>query len=237
MPYTRTDHERILQVLADRRQAVDTAAVALAEGLDDAAEAAIDTAYAARRQTTDLYPAVVVNDEDRLTFSEVYPDLYHVDLLLIVTFQWPDSSPTGMSDIKELVDAFAATLADLRRLRARTWATDVEREDALRAFDELIDKTDELRTALANLPSGSRLDPRRHNWLGQDYKATFLNGVGEGGTLGTMYTFLFSLDHALERARWLLAHGKRPGAARRLGEFSRAHGGFVDWMAQNTPAT
>ena len=237
LTYARTDYQRILEVLGRRQQAVDAAAAALAEGLVEPAAAAIDEACAGRRQTSDLYPDVIVNDEDRLAFSEVYPDLYDVDLLLIVTFQWPDSSPTGMSDIKELVDAFAESLANLRQLRARPWAAGGERQEALAAVEGLIEKTEELRAALDHLPPGSRIDPRKHNWLGQDYKARFLNGVDERGTLGTMYTFLFSIDHALERARWSLAHGKKPGAARRLGEFSRAHAGFVDWMRQDEPAT
>jgi hypothetical protein len=230
----------------DRAEAAITA---LAAGETDQASDAVEQARAQKEVTLASFPALVVNDTATLAFAEIYPDLYHVDLLIMISFQWPDTSPTEITQMKELVDDLADNLARLRRWRAQPWADGAAADGtnahgtrpglagALTGLDSLIDRTDQLRADLDALTPGTRLDPRLYTWMGQDFKETFLNGVGETDLLGTMYTFLFPLDHALHRARWSLANRKLAGASRRLVEARRVNGLFLDWFREHEPTS
>lgn len=234
MSYTKADHERIVTALHQVNAAVDAAVAAVAAGQVDAAMQGIERASSARSAATTSFPGIVVNESASLRFEDVYPDFYDIDVLIIIGLQWPDTAPSSITEMKEVIDGFTEKLANLRQLRAQPWAP---REDqALIGLDQLIAKSEQLQEALEQLPPGGRLDPRKFDWLGHAIKAQFLNGVGEAELVGEMYSLLFSLNHALDRSRWSVEHHKLPGASRRLVEAQRVTGLLINWLRDHQPA-
>jgi len=232
LTYSRTDYEQIVTALHQVNEAIDEAIAAVAAGDPGAAGRAINRARDEKQGAVRAFPTINVNDTTHLTFEEVYADFYGVDLLIIVALQWPDTAPTAMTQMKELTDGLSEKVADLRRLRAQPWAAEGG-DVAVAGLDNLIEKTDELRGALEELPARARLDPRRFPWLGHEFKAQFLNGFGDVAELGAMYLNLFSLDHAIDRAQWSVVNAKLPGANRRLVEAKRVAHLLLDWLAEH----
>jgi hypothetical protein len=231
--YTRTDHERIVAALGQVGAALDDAVAAVTAGDAGAAGRDVERARGDTERAIASFPAITMNESTSLSFDEVYRIFYEVDILIIIALQWPDTAPTAITEMKELLDGFTEQLAKLRQLRAQPWAPGDD--DSLAGLDELIAKTDELRGAMEALPPRTRLDPRRFEWLGQVFKARFLNGRGSAEDLGTMYGFLFSLSHATARAQWSVDNRKMPGATRRLAEAKRVHQLLLDWLGEHQP--
>jgi hypothetical protein len=231
--YNRTDHERIVAALGQVGAALDDAVAAVTAGDAEAADRDVERARVETEEAIASFPAITMNESTSLPFAEIYRIFYEVDILIIIALQWPDTAPTAITEMKELLDGFAEQLANLRQLRAQPWSPDDD--DSLAGLDELIAKTDELQSAMEALPPRTRLDPRRFEWLGQVFKARFLNGRGCAEDLGTMYGFLFSLSHATARAQWSIAHRKMPGASRRLAEAKRVHELLLGWLGEHQP--
>jgi hypothetical protein len=231
--YTRTDHERIVAALGQVGAALDDAVAAVAAGDAEAAGREVERARGETEGAIASFPAITMNESTSLPFEQIYRTFYEVDILIIIALQWPDTAPTAITEMKELLDGFTEQLADLRQLRAQPWSSDDD--DSLAGLDELIAKTDELQSAMQDLPPRTRLDPRRFEWLGQVFKARFLNGRGSAADLGTMYGFLFSLSHATARAQWSVVNRKMPGASRRLAEAKRVHQLLLDWLGEHQP--
>ena len=233
MSYTRTDHERIVVALGQVGVALDAAVAAVTAGDAETAGRDVERARDETEGAIASFPAITMNESTSLPFGEIYRIFYQVDILIIIALQWPDTAPTAITEMTELLDGFTEQLADLRQLRAQPWSSDDD--DSLAGLDELIAKTDELRSAMESLPPRTRLDPRRFEWLGQVFKARFLNGRGSAEDLGTMYGYLFSLSHATARAQWSIVNRKMPGASRRLAEAKRVHQLLLDWLGEHQP--
>jgi hypothetical protein len=232
--YTRTDHDRIVAALGQVSAALDDAVTAVAAGDAEAAGREVERARADTDGAITSFPAITLNESTSLPFEKIYRIFYEVDILIIIALQWPDTAPTAITEMKELLDGFTEQLANLRQLRAQPWSPQDD-DDALAGLDELIAKTEELQGAMDALPARTRLDPRRFDWLGQVFKARFLNGRGCAEDLGTMYGFLFSLSHATARAQWSIANRKMPGASRRLAEAKRVHELLLGWLGEHQP--
>lgn len=222
--FTRGGIGAIRKALHRLDEDIERARQALAAGNVAAAKAALNDAVNAKVEALFFFPAVIVNERENIPFIELFGLFESIYRLIIVLRDWPRGKPYGEPDtIDELIRQLREKLAELERLRAKSWIEGADGTDPADYLERLIGLLRRYIAAAEAIQGGEtpEMPAAEKDWI-----MLFLDLVGDEDPLGAYYIQLENVDRSIDRAKWEMSHEALPGNVLRsldLAESNKHH--------------